>query len=804
MLVLAQVKYREPVVDEPRAARDFTPKPREQMNRPTRGVENRRYGRLKGPGLACSAGTVIDLSAGGVRILSNRRLKGRTVIYFGIRQEQRLGVKSKIVWCRRVGFRTFLVGLQFEDLPLEAAKRLLRHGACAGPPRKPKHTPRPARVGALTLGLLLCAAGVLFRVGGGQGWFDNIGLPAEIGAFSLLSTGPLFVLGVIVLTYALLRQLARPTAAQRGGEVAQIQQASADRRDPRMILDSILESALGGVLILQSVRDDMDNITDFVVQTANPASEQLLGRSTEDIVGRRLNTVLPCLAPEGLFEKAVSVVETGLPHEGSQRLMHDQRWYRYTAVKLGDGLAVTFADISEQRETEDKLRHAAYHDTLTGLPNRKLLTEHLVKAINRADRVKGYKFAVLFLDFDRFKIINDSLGHEAGDQLLLQISKRLRENLRELDTTARLGDGHLPSRLGGDEFVVLLEGIREDHSAATVAQRLLDSFSEPYSILGHEVTSTASIGIVVSDARYAKPDDILRDADTAMYQAKSEGKARYVIFDEMMHKLIVNRLTTENELRAAVEAEAFEVVYEPIVCLSTGQLKGLEALIRWPHPRRGQVAPGEFINIAEELGLMGAIGRWVLRRACLDFVDLCRKNPDSAPEFINVNVSRSQLRDPGLVGHVNAIMLETGIGPGMLRLEITESMVMDDLEKMVGVLTHLKELGLGLAMDDFGTGHSSLTCLHQFPLDILKIDRSFINSVGRKERYYGAILHSVIELSRNLDMAVVAEGIENANQLALLQGLGCQYGQGYLFSEPVSIDNATPLLDRNFNQSIAA
>ncbi len=755
--------------------------------------------------MSCSAGTVIDLSAGGVRILSKRRRRGRTIIYFGAGEGQRLGVKCKIVWCRRMGFRTYLVGLQFEDLPLEAAKRLLRHGACANPPRnKPIRTTYPAGTGGLTLGILLIVAGVLIRVCSEQGWLGVNGLPTDVLTWMGRSTGTLIVLGALSLACSLIRKLSRPVSSHRGQNVAHIHQASVDRRDPRLILNSILESALGGVLILQAVRDEMDNIIDFTVQTANPASEQLLGRSTEDMVGRRLNVVLPCLAPEGLLEKAISVVETGLPHEGGQRLEHDKRWYRYTAVKLGDGLAVTFADISEQRETEDKLRHAAYHDALTGLPNRKLLTEHLVKAINRTGRVKGYKFAVLFLDFDRFKIINDSLGHEAGDQLLLQITKRLHENLRDLDTRARLGDGHLPSRLGGDEFVVLLEGISEDHSAAMVAQRLIDTFKEPYNILGHEVTSTASIGIVVSDPRYTKPDDILRDADTAMYQAKSMGKARYVVFDEQMHKSIVNRMTMENELRAAVEAEAFEVVYEPIVCLATGKLKGLEALIRWSHPRRGVVSPGDFIDIAEELGLMGPIGRWVLRRACHDFIDLCRKNPDNAPGFINVNVSRSQLRDPGLVGHVHAIMLETGIKPGMLRLEITESMVMDDFEKMIGVLTHLKELGLGLAMDDFGTGHSSLTCLHQFPLDVLKIDRSFINSVGRKERYYGAILHSVIELASNLDMAVIAEGIENPNQLALLQGLGCQYGQGYLFSEPVSVDKTLPLLERDFSQSQAA
>jgi diguanylate cyclase (GGDEF)-like protein len=780
------------------------PATRHMQPRPARGVENRRYGRLKEPGLLCSAGTVVDLSAGGVRLLSKRRLKGRVKVIFDTGDGPKLGVKTRIAWCRRVGFRAYLVGLQFEDLPLSAAKRLLRQGSCAPVPQRKARPRPPAKLGPVVWGVALLMAGVSAQACLRYGWIDSLGGPAWAGSVVGQATRPLVILGLVLLSYALLRTLSRPTPVQRAGAVARTNGPRHDRRDPRQMLNSILESALGGVLILQAVRDEMDNIQDFIVQTANPAAEQLLGRSAEKLVGIRLNTALPCLSAEGLFDKAVSVVETGLPQDEQQRLRHDGRWYRYTAVKLGDGLAVTFADVSEQRITEDKLRHAAYHDSLTGLPNRKLLTEHLVQAIHRAQRVKGYKFAVLFLDFDRFKIINDSLGHDAGDQILLEITRRLRDNLRDLDTTARLGDSHLPSRLGGDEFVVLLEGIRDNRSAALVAQRLLDTFNVPYQIAGHEVTSTASIGIVVSDPRYTRPDDILRDADTAMYQAKSDGKARYVLFDERMHKTIVDRLTTENELRAAVEAEAFTVVYEPIVSLENGRLQGLEALIRWPHPRRGQVPPGEFIDIAEELGLIAPIGRWVLREACRTFVAWRRDHRDNAPSFINVNVSRSQLRDPALIGQVHAIMLESGIEPGMLRLEITESMVMDDLDEMSQVLTRLKDLGVGLAMDDFGTGHSSLTCLHRFPLDVLKIDRSFINSVGRKERHYGAILHSVIELAENLDMAVIAEGIENANQLALLQGLGCPYGQGYLFSEPVSAQDACALLGRDFTQPRAA
>jgi len=785
----------------------MTQKPRSNPTNPRqpRGVESRRYGRLKDPGVRCSLGPVIDLSAGGVRVLSKHRLKGRVDAVFDTGNGPRLGVRAKIAWCRRMGFRSYLVGLQFEDLPLSSAKRLLRQGSCAVLPSHTKKQQKlPVCLSFATLGVTVLIAGVIARSCEVYGWLDNTPLPQGTGDAVGLATYPLVFVGLFLLAYALLCTMLRPTVAKRTQQATRSRHQSVDRRNPSVMLNSILDSALGGVLILEAIRDANENIQDFYIQTANPAAEQLLGRSEELLVGKRLHKCLPCLASEGLYDMAASVIETGLPHDDQIQLRYDGHWYKYTAVKLGDGLAVTFADISEQQLIEEKLRHAAFHDSLTGLPNRKLLTEHLTQAIHRAERVKGYRFAVLFLDFDRFKIINDSLGHDAGDQLLIGITERLHENLRELDTTARLSDTNLPSRLGGDEFVVLLEGIRDDRAAAVVAQRLLNAFAQPYQIAGHEVTSTASIGIVSSDPRYTSPDSILRDADTAMYQAKSAGKARYVVFDEQMHKTIVDRLTTENELRAAVESNTFQVMYEPIVCLGTGRLKGMEALIRWVHPRRGLIPPAEFIEIAEELNLMGLIGRWVLHQACTDFVKWCTDNPEHPPSFINVNVSRSQLRDPGLVGQINAVILETKIDPSMLRLEITESMVMDDLEKMSEVLCRLKELGLQLAMDDFGTGHSSLTCLHKFPLDVLKIDRSFINSVGRKERHYGAILHSVIELATNLDMQVIAEGIENPNQLALLQGLSCQFGQGWLFSEPVNAQTVQSLLHRDFCRPQAA
>lgn len=441
-------------------------------------------------------------------------------------------------------------------------------------------------------------------------------------------------------------------------------------------------------------------------------------------------------------------------------------------------------DITAARTAEEALRTAARTDRLTGLPNRALFTDRLQQAVLRSKRLKDYHFAVLFLDFDRFKTINDSLGHEVGDQLLQEIARRLQQTIRAGDSLSRQARGHTNARLGGDEFVVLLDGLDSPASAVTVADRLIQVFSEPYRLGQHEVYSTASIGIVTSDIGAGSADDVLRDADTAMYEAKLAGKGRYVVFDVSMRQRVQQRLRLETDLRRALDLGQFHLQYQPIVSLQDRVIDSFEVLLRWTHPVRGSISPAEFIPIAEDTGVIASIGEWVLRESCRQFMTWRATMGAHAPPSISVNLSRNQLLLPDLPETIGRIIDETGIPPACLHLEVTESAVMKDTDAAARTLRKLKALGVMLAMDDFGTGYSSLSCLQQFPFDVLKIDRSFIANLSHG-RHYAALVQAVVQLARNLNIAVVAEGIETTEQALLLQSLECAYGQGYLFSRPL-------------------
>jgi diguanylate cyclase (GGDEF)-like protein len=572
------------------------------------------------------------------------------------------------------------------------------------------------------------------------------------------------------------------------------------------MLTSILKCSLSGVLVLKVIRDKRSaEIIDYKVEVMNEAAEQILGRSSTYLIGRALLKEFPCIRDEGLLGDTVSVIETGLPYKNERIFTQGRegRWYQFVAVKLGDGLAVTFGDVSDRKRAEEQLRHAAHHDTLTGLPNRALFTERLQQALTRAKRFPDYKFAVLFLDFDRFKVINDSLGHEAGDQLLIGISERLRRNLRGIDFPSRMSDEHMPARLGGDEFVILLDNISDVRDVVRVAERLQVELSAPHNIAGHDVVSTASIGVVTSDLGYNTCDDIIRDADTAMYRAKTSGKARHVVFDERMHQEVVRRLELEQQLREAVESCAFELEFEPIVTLESGRLTAVEAHVCWSHPTRGRLDAAEFVGLAEEMNLMVPIGEWGLRAACEQLRDWREEFPDHPGLAVHVNLSRPQLVHPEMVPHLEQVLSETGVPPTALRLELNETLIMSDPSSTGLVFKSMEELGVRLVMDDFGTGSSSLSCLHRFPIDMLKIDRDFINGV-RKRRDYGAIVHAIVELAHNLGLEVVAAGVETDDQLALLQALDCDFAQGERFCKPVTAADLKAMITTNADFRSAA
>ncbi len=454
-------------------------------------------------------------------------------------------------------------------------------------------------------------------------------------------------------------------------------------------------------------------------------------------------------------------------------------------------------DITDRKRAEERLQHDAFHDALTGLPNRALFIDHLKMAMKRTTRNAQYQYAVLFLDLDRFKVINDSLGHMSGDQLLIEIARRLENCLHPGDTVARLG---------GDEFTILLEDITDVSDAIAIAERIKLELARPFHLSGsgdgstgglHEVFTTASVGITHSGHGYTRPADLLRDADTAMYRAKSLGKTRHEVFDPAMHQHAANLLQMENDLRRAVERREFVVYYQPIIELETGKIGSFEALVRWQHPELGFVSPADFIPLAEETGLIVPLGEMVLREACRQMRAWQRRFdlPDSVT--MSVNLSGKQFAQTDLMGSVKQVLKETGLAPQHLKLEITESVVMENITTATETLHHLHDFGISLSIDDFGTGYSSLSYLHRFPASTLKIDRSFVSQMSHNNENT-EIVRTIRMLAQSLGMDIVAEGVETQEQLTQLQALGCEYGQGYLFSRPVAAEPAAALLAKDY------
>jgi diguanylate cyclase (GGDEF)-like protein/PAS domain S-box-containing protein len=450
------------------------------------------------------------------------------------------------------------------------------------------------------------------------------------------------------------------------------------------------------------------------------------------------------------------------------------------------GVVYLFAvDITGRRHMEEQLRHDALHDALTGLPNRMFFMERLAHAILRSKRRDDFQFAVLFIDLDRFKVINDSLGHHVGDELLRTVAGRLQRSLRTEDTVARFG---------GDEFAILLEDTGVVDDASRVAERIQAELAAPVNLSGFEVFTSGSIGIALSSSAYERPEYLLRNADMAMYRAKTSGQARFEVFDRAMHARALARLQMETDLRRALERGEFELAYQPIISLDTGALCGAEALIRWDHPDRGRLLPDEFISVAEETGLILPIGSWVLGEACRQFGEWQARFGARAPECISVNLSPKQLSETHLVEEVSGVLEANHLEPGVLWLEITENAVMDNADAAVLLLGRLKALGVQISLDDFGTGYSSLRYLHRFPLDALKVDRSFVGQMEQEERS-AHLVQTVLTLARSLGVLAVAEGIEEEGQLRMLKEMGCERGQGYLFARPLSAAEMEALLE---------
>ena len=565
------------------------------------------------------------------------------------------------------------------------------------------------------------------------------------------------------------------------------------RHDAEIMASERRFRQLGEGIFHQVWTASSDGKLDYV----NARTLDYFGRQSVELLGNEWQHVVhPDDLPECIRRWNRSIT-TGEIYEMDFRLKrHDgaYRWHRACATCGRDESGAiakwfgTNTDIDDQKQSEEKLNYFARHDPLTDLPNRAEFMNHLRQAIDRADSNPMTRFAVLFLDLDRFKVINDSLGHIVGDGLLRQIAERLRKYVRPGDVVARLG---------GDEFTILLNRTGSINDVVQVAERVQRNLAKPFQIGSSEVFTSASIGIIVSDDIMREPEDFLRDADTAMYRAKEAGKARYEIFDREMHAHNLNLLELETDLRRAVERKEFELRYQPIIQLADGKIREFEALLRWRHPRYGLVGPDRFVSTAEESGLIIPIGNWIIGEACRQIGEWQRR---SAIELaVSVNLSAKQLMHPSLVDEIRTALEQAELRPAQLKLEVTESTVMEHSDRSMKVLSALSRLGVSLSTDDFGTGYSSLSYLQRFPFDRLKIDRSFIDEMGSSDKS-AAIVKTILMLGDNLGIEVVAEGIETERQYEDLISLGCRLGQGFYFSKPVDSAEAQKIISEGLEQ----
>ncbi len=621
-------------------------------------------------------------------------------------------------------------------------------------------------------------------------------LALEYGYLVLLVSVPIAVVGLSV-KYLFGRTLteSKSRAELLGRHVEELSHYIADQERMGKVLQKSEEQ----------FRSSFDNASIGMALVAPSGKAFKVNRSLCDILGFDTEQLLTIPFHDMLNEndreifalnlgKLLSHKETSCQMEMSVNGFADKLiWLMASISVVHDGTNGTshfifqLQDITDRKRAEARLIHDALHDALTGLPNRVLFLDRLNVAFKRAKRHFESNFAVLYFDFDRFKLVNDSFGHLVGDKLLVSIADRLRSILRSSDTVARLG---------GDEFVMLVEEISEVGDATVFVDRVREEMSKPFDLDGQLIYITVSTGIAGWSRKYERPEYLLRDADTALYQAKRLGRDRYEIFDEQMHHKALQSLQLANDLHRALEQSEMRVYYQPIVLLESGDLVGFEALIRWQHSIRGLVSPAEFIPHAEETGLIIPLGEWILRESCRQLKAWQLRSDEYSNLWISVNVSSKQFLNTDMVSLVADVLEKTGLSPICLKLEITESAMIENLDHVINVMNDLKKLGVQLSIDDFGTGYSSLSNLHSLPLSSLKIDRAFVNQMNEGGES-GEIVRTIITLAQSLGLAIIAEGVETSDQKTQLQGLHCQFGQGYYFARPLDVDGIEELMSNS-------
>lgn len=540
----------------------------------------------------------------------------------------------------------------------------------------------------------------------------------------------------------------------------------------------------------------------------SPAYERILGYTTAEL-GE--TSAFEQIHPEDRFkvlEAAREARETGVGRRLEYRIKHKDGSWRVlesvaSTVRDAKGvvakLVIVNRDITERKRTEEQLEHNLFHDTLTGLPNRRLFLDRLQHAFARARRDAGHSYALVLVNLDHFKVFNETLGTAAGDRVLLEIGRAISTCLREDDTIARressAGEAAL-SRLGGDEYTLILDAVSDPSDAMRIAKRIQTAVAEPFFLDAREVRASASIGIALGTLAHERPEDVLKDADAAMRRAKALGGSRCEVFDEAMHTRAEGRLRLEADLRAALSARQFRIHYQPVVRLDTRAVSGFEALLRWEHPTQGLISPYRFLEAAEDSGILVSIGHWLMLQACRQLREWEQSSFPQEPLHITVNVSARQFADARLASDVQDALRETGIDPSRLQLEMTESVAGADPKLSVTVMAHLKHMGIGVILDNFGIGAASLRVLRQFPVDTLKIDRSLVREM-QTDRSASDMVEMIITLAHKMNLRVIAEGIETVRQFERLRELGCEFGQGYYFSQALEAKAVRPFLRQN-------
>jgi diguanylate cyclase (GGDEF)-like protein/PAS domain S-box-containing protein len=567
-------------------------------------------------------------------------------------------------------------------------------------------------------------------------------------------------------------------------------------RDSDHFARTILASVGEGIFVLDG---------DLRCRLWNRFMAKATGLDADAVLGRSLDEILNLEAHASVAEGVRRVLDGEHLRVPETRDLvpttRTQRWVDvvFTPQVSVDGEVIGVVgimhDVTDRRAVEERLLHSANHDPLTGLPNRTYFMEQLRGANDRARRNEEFRFALVFLDVDHFKVINDSLGHQAGDDLLLQFARKLEDCIRP---------GDIAARIGGDEFAVLLYDMGgEEVDVTGIAQRIQAGLGNRFVIQGREVFTTVSAGIADGSSGYERPEDLLRDADTAMYRAKEQGRGRFEVFDADMHKNAVRLLLMQTDLQGAVERGEFRLHYQPIFDIRDGRLVGFEALLRWAHPRDGLMAPGAFIHVAEDTGAIVEIGRWAAREACRQLGEWRARLPAARHLSVHVNLSGREFVHPDGVEEILGIVREAGLGPGSLKLEVTESIILENAELVARALEELQGHGIELSIDDFGTGYSSLSYLHRFAFDTVKVDQSFVSGAASQESNQ-EIIRAIVSLSHSLGMDVIAEGVETADQLERLRRLGCDFAQGYYFSSALSADDAADYMARTLARSLAS